>query len=512
MATVREILVGRNRLLAANTHPHYRLTINEMNTVRDCMEGSPSVKRYTYDYLPHPSQVDLNSEEQKVRYAEYLFGAEFDSYPDDTRRTLIGKMRLNDTASELPDRIDYLKQDFDGDGMSLNGAVEYAVNNILQMKWHVLVSDYQGLSDVDLRSISIADLERANARASVKQYTRENVVNWHFDRVNGAMQLRFIMLLERGYDFTYSKLEHTVVESYLILALDEEGNYYQQKVVYKDTGFEEGERSYVTVNGQPMKWLPVVIVADEELDQNKLPLSLGYLYPICELTLNRYRVSAVYKEAQRNLPPTMMTTGWKSGDMEIFKEANGQRTYIATGGRAVNNLPEDVQYGILSPNTSMEDFHWYFEYNEKQIKAMGGTVKKDSGAMTATEADIDANNQNALLESIASSIEDGFKRAISYCAMFEGLWQMDAVEDNLDEIQLELPRDFSTPKLSVEEVRVLMEMLMNGLRTRDQIVKQLAAGGWDLQDAELTLQELDSAPPLIGNVNNLTTPPAQEDN
>ena len=510
MATVREILVGRNRLLAANTHPDYRRTINDMNTVRDCMEGSPTIKRYTYDYLPHPSQVDANDPEQKIRYAEYIHGAEFDSYPDDTRRTLIGKMRIHDTVTKFPDRIDYLYQDFDGDGMSINGAIEYSANNILQMKWHVLVSDYQGLSDVDLRSISIADLEQANARASVKQYTRENVVNWHFDRVNGAMQLRFIMLLERGYDFKYSSLEHTVIESYLILALDEEGNYYQQKVVYKDTGFEEGERSYVTVNGQPMKWLPVVIVSDEELDQNKLPIGLGYLYPICELTLNRYRVSAVYKEAQRNLPPTIMTTGWKSGDMEIFKEANGGRSYIATGGRAVNNLPDEVQYGILSPNTSFEDFHWYFSNNEKQIKSMGGTARRESGNMTAKEADIDANNQNALLESLASSVEDGFRRAISYCAMFEGLWSPDEVEARLDEIQVDMPRDFATPKLSVDEVRTIMDMVMNGLRTREQAVKQLAAGGWDLQDAELTLIELDEAAPMIGD--NLTQPPAQGDN
>lgn len=506
MATVREALFGRSKLLAAKTHPQYRLTINEMNTVRDCMEGSPTIKRYTYDYLPHPSSLEQNSGEQKVRYAEYIYGAEFHNYPDDTRRTLLGKMRLNDVDSELPQQIEYLNQDFDGDGMSLKGSIEYAINNVLQMKWHVLVSDYQGLSDVDLKSLSIADMQDMQARSSVKQYSRENVVNWHFDRINGAMQLRFIMLLERGYDFDYGRLEHTVLESYLILALDEEGNYYQQKVVYKDTGFEEGERSYVTVNGEPLKWLPVVIVADEELDQNKLPLSMGYLYPICELTLNRYRVSAVYKEAQRNLPPTMMTKGWKSGDMEIFKEANGGRTYIATGGRAVNNLPDEVDYGILSPDTSMDDFHWYFDENEKQIRAMGGTVKKDQGNMTATEADIDANNQNALLENIASSMEDGFKRAISYCAMFEGVWSPEQVEENLEQIQLELPRDFATPKMTVEEVQALMSLHMQGLRTTEQVVNQLAAGGWDLQDAEITLQELESAPPMItdGNVNNLT--------
>jgi hypothetical protein len=114
------------------------------------------------------------------------------------------------------------------------------------MKWHLLVADYNGLSDVDLDSVSIADIELLAPRATIKQYARENVVNWHFDRVNGVMQLSWVQLLERGYKFDEESGEHEKLESYLILALDDNGDYYQQKVVYDEKGEKEkGDPSYL---------------------------------------------------------------------------------------------------------------------------------------------------------------------------------------------------------------------------------------------------------------------------
>lgn len=478
-------------------HPDYTLVINELVKVRDCLDGSPEVKRKGYKYLPHPSQIDTESKEQQLRYKEYISGAEFEPYPEQTRRTLLGKMRIGNTTVELPEKVSYLEQNADGDGMSLKGAVEFSASNVLAMKWHVLVADYQGLSDVDLNSISIADVEAQNPRASIKQYTRENVVNWHFDRINGAMQLRFIMLLERGTEFSQDNFLHQNVESYLVLALDENGHYYQQKIVYGTSGKQEGERSYVTVNGSPLKWLPVVIVADEEMSHGIFSRGMGFLHPICDATLHRYRVSAVYKETQRSLVPTRYTSGWKKIDKEIFGEING-RDYQVTGGYGVNNYPGEVKVGVLSAEANMQDFQWYFVESEKRIRALGGASDK-SGAMTATEAEISASDQNALLETVADNSENGWKRAVSYCAMFEGVWPPEAVETSLDQITIDLPRDFASPRLTTDEVRVLIELKMNGDISQQELHRQIANGGWLISDVESMMQELENAGPIIGS-------------
>lgn len=484
-------------ITSVTTHPDYELMRLEMKKVRDCIEGEHRIKREGYEYLPHPSQVDKVSDFQVARYREYLAGAEFDPFPDSTRRALIGKMRIHDASIELPESVAYLEQDADGDGLSLRAAIEYALNNVLSMKFQALVIDYAGLGDIDLTSVSIADAQQANLRANIKQYARENVVNWHFDRVNGVMQLSWIMLLERGTQFNDESYTHDEIESYLILALDDNGEYYQQKVVFgSNTGKMEGERNYVTLNGQPLTWLPVVFIADEELPPNSIPNRLGFLHPICDLTLQKYRVSAVYKEVQRNIAPTIFTAGWKEGDIELFQRANGGRAYVATGAGMVNNMPDGVSVDVKSASMEMADFHWYLQEVDKRILSIGGASKREQ-VMTATEAEIYAGEQNAMLTSIADNAEDGFKRAIAYCMMFEGAVQPDDVEAILDEITVQLPRDFATPKLSVEEVGKLFEAYQLGLRTQEQIIKALAQGGWDYQDAELTIAELEVSSPAM---------------
>lgn len=480
----------RDLMPSVTTHPDYPKTIRALIDTRHCVQGSQTIKRFSYDYLPHPSMVDQDSEQAQARYTQYLYGAEFKDFPAITLRSWVGKMQFNDTAVDLPDRLDYLEQDVDGDGTSLRGAIEACASNVFQTKFHILVADYKGLSGVDIASLSMADLESMNVRATVKQYSRENLVNWNFGRVDGKMQLTFVMLREVGTEFDPDKMEHVNVDSYLILGLDETG-YYQQKMVKG----ERGEKNYVSVGGQVLQWLPVEIIADEQLTPGELPLSVGMLYPICEAALYRYRVSADYKEVLRYLPPTIFTKGWRQGDEETFKTVNG-RDFISMGAGQSNNLPNEVDVKIESVNDSTGAYERYFDRNADEVRALGGVFKdKSSNTQTATEADINASEQNAVLETVATQLEAGWRRVLSYCAMFEGVFAPDDVEKRLDEITVSLPRDFATPKLSVDEVRVIMEMVGHGLRTVEQAATMLANGGWDYQDAKDTLAELESATP-----------------
>lgn len=492
--------------LGTRVHPEYALMLPELKKIRDCVEGSPAIKRETYLYLPHPSQIDQKSQEQQIRYAEYLGGAEFDSDADDLRRSLLGKMRISSTAIELPSGVQYLEQNADGDGMPLAAAIEYATNNVLQTKWHLLVIDYKG-APADGAVLSAAEKKDRNPHAEIKQYTRENVVNWEFSRINGVMQLSWVKLLELTYELDKNTEERKQVQNYLILGLDEQGNYYQQTIVKKQGENEEkGLPIPVTVNRSPLKWIPVVILADEELPNNGFPRQVGYLDRACNTSLYRYRVSAVYKETQRNLAPTTYTSGWKSGDMEIFTQANGGRSYVATGAGAVNNLPEGVTVSIESTSAEMTDFQWYFKNSQDKVMQMGGRGSAEAGNMTATEANILAADQNALLETIADNCEQGFKRAVSYCAMFEGLWAPDAVESSLDQITIDMPRDFATPKISVEERQQSTNEYMAGLISKAEAQRQLEQGGATVEKIAVINSEIEVEPPrvLTNAATNLT--------
>src|SRR5690606_22579322 len=94
-------------------HPNYAETVTALETVRDCVQGSWKVKRERYKYLPHPSMIDTESKEQQARYAMYIQGAEFDNYPALSLRAWLGKMRIGNSAVDLPERLKYLEQNAD---------------------------------------------------------------------------------------------------------------------------------------------------------------------------------------------------------------------------------------------------------------------------------------------------------------------------------------------------------------------------------------------------------------
>ena len=473
-------------------HPESAVMLDEIRKIRQCVKGSPFVKAERETYLPHPSALDSTSPQAKIRYSQYIDGAEFDEIPGQTIKSLLGKLDPQQAQVKLPKRLDYLQQDVDGDGVSMRSAIAQAVENVLQVNWQVLVAEYQGLSDLPLTELSKSDERQLNPRATVKQYPRENVIYWHYERINGKMQLSYIMLLEIGRKFDPYKMLSNIIESYLILALDEEGNYYQQKIVKSEGGMVVGERSPVTVKKQPLKWLPVQIVADKPLPAGSLPQELGYLAPICDLTLNRYQVSAEYKEAMRMLPPTTNFYGLSENDWEQFKTIN-QREYVATGSTAVNVFPGDARGEVLSANLSLEGYERYFEANEAKIRALGGSFPtKMTGDRTATEANIDSAEQTSRLVSIADCAEDAWRRVVLYCGVLEGLYPQDRVEDYLDEVVIELNKDFGSAKISPQEVQQILAAVMQGVIPRDEAIRMMAQGGWTVSDAETLIAAADA--------------------
>lgn len=472
----------------------------ELQNVRTAILGAPFVKAKREELLPHPSSLDTTSKDAKMRYDAYLAGAEFDEFPKQTLKTIVGRMNFPAIDADFPDRLSYLIENIDNDGTSLVGAVENAATNIAAVKWHCLVTDYRGLSGIPLDEVSKADVEAMNPRATVKQYPREAVVWWNHERINDAMQLTFIMLRESQLEFNKQTFVGNIVESFLILALDEDGNYYQQKIVRNTagSGFEMGEPDYVIVGGAPLKWLPVEIVADEELTPGKLPLDLGYLAPICDLALSRYRVSAEYKEAMRMIAPTVNINGADKLAWEQFQEING-RDYVQTGSGGTNVFCGEMKMEVVAAGVTLEGYEQYFKDNEAKVRALGGSFPTDqSKEQTATEANIANSEQTARLVTMAYQLEAGFKRAILYAGMFEGLWAPDAIEDNLDQIKLVLNKDFASAKMSTQERDAIRNDYLAGLISKEEALKQLEAGGVLVMDAE-TLLAMDD-----GGDGNLT--------
>lgn len=485
-------------------NPDYDLMAPELKSVRDCIEGSPAVKRGRQVYLKHPNMIDQTSAQQLARYSAYLDGAEFDEYPATTLASMLGQMAEGEIEIDLPDALDQLGQDIDGDGMSLAGAVEIIYSNLLQVKFHILLAEYKGLANVDIDSASLADAKEQNPRPVVKMYNRESLIDWEFRRINGRQQLSLMVLVEEAVE-RKDVFTKTNVKSFLVVALDDEGYYYQQKYIRNsDSVTKDGEPIYITdPKGQRLKWLPVEIVIDQEWPAGSLPRRPGFLYPTCQMALYRYRMSADYKEALRYIQPTTFTSGWSDGDYDLFKTLNG-RDYIAFGAGVSNNLPNQVTVDIKGLGVEAEPFERYFDSNDKRSRAVGAIINDPEGGadVTATKSVIDNKNSTSVMTMIVKNTEAALRRMMLYCGMFEGLWSQDDIEKNIDKIKLKLPREFMAVTMSEEEIRSIRDLYLDRLISRGEVQRKLVAGGFTIGTIAEILDELDTEAGTVPLANN----------
>jgi hypothetical protein len=487
--------------IAMSANAQYGRTLPDVEMVRDCIEGEPKIKHETTKYLTHPDMIDKTSPQAIARYAAYIQGAEFDEYPSDTERSILGAMTTGQPTIDLPDKLAYLEENADGDGMPLAGLQEILYKNLLEVKYHILVAEMASLKSAGAeigKRLSQADYERLKLKASIKSYTRESLVDWEFERINGVMQLSLLVFEESCCVRDKDTLATKTVKGRLVLGLDANGKYYQKKLILgDDKKYSQKELFYPKVGGRELKWIPAEIVIDEEVQAGCIPAATGYLRSVCAASLNRYRVSADEKEAMRHMQPTTFTRGWSQGDLELFKELNGGREYIAFGAGVSNNLPREVEVDIKGLGAETEPFEKYYERSDKKLASFGANVGGDSQqAKTATQAASEASKRVAVMNSIANNSERAIKRMVSYCGMFMGLWKPEAVEDALKTFDIKFPREFATLKLTPEDAGAIANLVLTGIYPKSEGVKMLVEGGFSVSTAEQIMNELEQQAPM----------------
>lgn len=475
--------------ITINENTELNILRDEMDTIRRAVKGSPFIKQKD-SLLPHPSQVDTTSDAQRKRYAEFKAGAEFPEYTKTTLASMLGKMSLNQMTVNLPGDIEYLIKDVDGDNLSMKGLAESCASNALQVKWHVLVSDYKGLTDAAIEDLTIDKKEQANTRATINQYSRENVADYFFSRKNGKMQLIYLLLREVGTVLN-SNFEQEKVTSYMRLVLDDDG-YYQQKLVEGTDGYEEGDKVYIESGGAHLQFIPAVFVSDMELPLGRLPDELGFLSGVCDLALYAYRVSGLYKEALTGLQAMINVTGMSKQDYDDFETLN-KRKYIGLGPKTYNLFSGDnVKIEMLNPAPAIEPFIQYKDNNATDVRAIGGVYNTTATTeRTASEVMNEAATVNAQLNPLANSVEEGIKTACAYCYMLEGKVTQENVSGAIDLMEIVLPREFAISKLSTEEVAKLLDLYATGLLPKEELLTILKKGGWLESDVKALLSQLE---------------------
>ena len=155
-----------------NNNPEYDLFLPYWLQIRTFVKGMKDVQKYlqpvTHDTTPESIRRNLR----------YFERAKYTNFPSRTRNALSGSVFRKDPTFEIPTSLEYLIENANGCGLSLNHLAKSLVRNVLEIGRHCLFVDYDDTDKlpyiVEYNAESVRDWEMENgylSRAKTKRST-----------------------------------------------------------------------------------------------------------------------------------------------------------------------------------------------------------------------------------------------------------------------------------------------------------------------------------------------------
>lgn len=407
-----------------NVHASYAKRCHAWKVVRDCVEGSDTIKAAGQTYLPMASGRDR--EEREARYRAYKQRAVFVNFTGQALEFMHGLIfrRCPSITTGTALITNGLTANVDRKGRSLYQFASDTTYDVMQTGFGGYLLDMPPANGVTNQ----AEAEKVGIRPYIKYYTAENVCWWDYREINGAEQLCTVVLKEQvcvtSEDFMHSYEDH-----YRVLRLDKvTGEYYQ--TLYTPVFNEKGEIDKydtvdveITVQGEKIYYLPFVMLPYEEPEK---PM----LYDMALMNIAHYQSTADYKNGVRM---TTIPTGYITGYTERDEEDGDE---ITLGGDTfLTEANPDAKFGTLV--FSGEGLSHAEKDIEKIESQIAGLFIKDlapekKASETAEAAYVHRAGENAKLATFARNMSIKLTKIMQMYQEWNGLDPDVEIELNYD--------------------------------------------------------------------------------
>lgn len=385
-------------------HPEYKRYVDAWCKTRDAVCGTVAVKAKKTKYLPAPNEYEDQSSE---RYNAYIARAVYTNFTARTKNAFTGAAFRQNPIMEFPAGLEYLEDDATGDGLSLVQLAKDSLGDLLETGRHGFLVDYPEAPE----GLSAEDEQALDLKASIVPYVAESIVNWKVKSVRGRNLLSLVVLKE-SVSIAEDEFSHDAKDQYRVLALDEDGDYFQQ--LYRD-GMPVGAPVYpLKADGSTWDVIPFIFCGAQNNDHT---VDDAPLADIAEVNIAHYRNSADYEESAfiTGQPTLFLTTSF---NVEQWKEANP--TGITLGSRTGHNLGSEGSATLVQANpnslvqTAMKD-------KEAQMIMIGARIITDrTGQETAEAARIRFSSENSVLGDVVKNLSEALRVCMKWCGEFMG--------------------------------------------------------------------------------------------
>lgn len=434
--------------------------------VRRVCAGAQAVK--AGDFLPIINAAD-QSAENKARNAAYVDRAVFYNVTGRTRDGLLGlAFRRDPDASTMPNKLLYLLQNADGNGVSIYQQSQSVVGSVLETGRHGLLVDYsEGLK-----------------RPLIKAYRAEDIINWRTEVINGETRLTMLVLREiheeaDGYETKcleqwreYGLTETGAVEAKLWRRIGEVPTLVEEPVVLN------------TARGA-LTSIPFVFVGAQNNDES---IDEAPLYDLAHLNIAHFRNSADYED---NVWFAGQAQPWISGLTEEWRDYL-QKHGAYVGSRNALPLPVGAAFGFaqVQPNTLSKEA---MDQKEVQMASLGAQLLEQShAAKTATQDDNEKEATTSVLATVVVNVSEAYGAALRFCGQFLGV---DVPEDAAYRIN----QDFVSIKADPAMIQAIVAGWQSGAYAKADArayLRRLNVIGPDRTDEQIDADVEADGPPL----------------
>lgn len=441
----------------------YQRKIFSIRQVRDCVDGSDTIKRSGEWYLPMPSGMvgvppasvtgsgQSNTLSDKTlsvtqapwyhgnpAYSAYVHRAKFPDITNGTLRGLIGVATRKDAEVTLPSSIAYMEDLTTMTGDDVYALFQHSVSEILQSGRLALVLDV-----------------RSDNTLYVAQYSSESYINWEFEVVDGR-RVQTYAEFEMTTVVNEENIKKTLVYR---LILNEAGALVCVVEHYTNGHMSEAGPQEIMVQGKTLNFIPLVNVGAEKntAEPDAIPL-LG----VSDCALDIYRHSADLNQAQfMTCNPTLVFTGV---DSDAAPSVVGSAVAIALSD------PQSNAFYLKTDTSALSHINEYTQNVFQEAVQYGSSLMGPSkrAAESAEALSLRQASSGATLITVVTCVGDGIEDILQMAATLTG---------GTGEVEFNPNIDFADVVLTPQGITALVASWMNGAITHLTLLENFSQAG-----------------------------------
>lgn len=424
------------------THPEYDKYAEQWRVTRDAATGFPAIKLRN-EYLPVPFQKT-----EPERFAEYKARAYFLGTTGRTERAMIGMVFRKSYTKEIPQGMEFLLENFDGAGNSVEQVAKDCLSGLLEARRHLLLVDYP---DVPV-NLSREEQAAFNVRPFVTTYVAEALINWRFDVVGGVKKLAMAVLKEIE-NVSGDEFGHDYEERFRVLRLIE-GKYCVQ--VYDEKQQPITELLFPQAGGKYLDHIPLHGVRELETPP---------LYDIACVNIAHYRNVADLEDAAFVVGQPMLSVDIGETDPILWKEQNPNGVTFGSR-RGVITKKGKLELVQAQENNLCRTIK---QDKEAEMVMLGAQLIQRGGqAETAEAARLNAAAEASVLDTLVNDLSEDIEAALEDCARFLGIDQAG--------VQFTLNTDYWETGLSPQAFMAVVQGYQANLYAQTDAIEMIRTG------------------------------------